>query len=44
MNWLTDLSPTEQLWDVAEQEIHSMNVLLTNLQQLRDGIMSRKRV
>ncbi len=28
------------LWDVVEREIHIMDVQLTNLQQLRDAIMS----
>lgn len=28
------------LWDVVEWETHSMNVQLTNLQQLYDEIMS----
>ncbi len=35
-----DLNPIEHLWDVVEQEIHIMDVQLTNLQQLRDAIMS----
>ena len=35
-----DLNPVEHLWDVAEREIHSVNVQLTNLQKLRDAIMS----
>ncbi len=35
-----DLNPIEHLWDVMEREIHIMDVQLTNLQQLRDAIMS----
>ncbi len=35
-----DLNPIEQLWDVVEREIRIMNVQPTNLQQLRDAIMS----
>ncbi len=35
-----DLNPTENLWDVVEREIHIMDVQPTNLQQLRDAIMS----
>ncbi len=35
-----DLNPTEHLWDVVEREIHIMDVQPTNLQQLRDTIMS----
>ncbi len=35
-----DLSPIEHLWDVVEREIHIMDVQPTNLQQLRDAIMS----
>ncbi len=35
-----DLNPIKHLWDVVEQEIHIMDVQLTNLQQLRDAIMS----
>ncbi len=35
-----DLNPTEHLWDVVEREIRIMDVQLTNLQQLRDAIMS----
>ena len=35
-----DLNPIEQLWDVVEREIHIMDVQPTNLQQLRDAIMS----
>ena len=35
-----DLNPVEHLWDAVEREIHSMNVQLTNLQKLRDAIMS----
>jgi len=31
-----DLNPIEHLWDVEEQEIHIMDVQLTNLQQLCD--------
>ncbi len=35
-----DLNPIEHLWDVVEQEIHIMDVQPTNLQQIRDAIMS----
>ncbi len=35
-----DLNPIEHLWDVEEREIHIMDVQPTNLQQLRDAIMS----
>ncbi len=35
-----DLNPIEHLWDVVEQEIRIMDVQPTNLQQLRDAIMS----
>ena len=35
-----DLNPIEQLWDVVEWEIRIMDVQPTNLQQLRDAIMS----
>ncbi len=35
-----DLKPIEHLWDVVEREIHIMDVQPTNLQQLRDAIMS----
>ncbi len=35
-----DLSPIEHFWDVEEWEIRIMDVQLTNLQQLRDSIMS----
>ncbi len=38
LKW-TPQSP-EQLWDVVEREIHIMDVQPTNLQQLRDAIMS----
>ncbi len=31
-----DLNPIEHFWDVVEREIH----IMTNLQQLRDAIMS----
>ncbi len=37
---LPDLNPIEQLCDVVEREILIMDVQLTNLQQLRDTIMS----
>ncbi len=37
---LPDLNPIEHLWDVVEWEIRIMNVQPTNLQQLRDAIMS----
>ncbi len=35
-----DLNPIEHLWDVVEREIHIMDVQPTNLQQLRDVIMT----
>ncbi len=35
-----DLNPIEHLWDVVEREILIMDVQTTNLQQLRDAIMS----
>ncbi len=35
-----DFSPIEHLWDVVEREICIMDVQPTNLQQLRDAIMS----
>ncbi len=35
-----DLNPIEHLWDVVEQESRIMGVQPTNLQQLRDAIMS----
>ncbi len=35
-----DLNPIDHLWDVVEWEICIMDVQLTNLQQLRDAIMS----
>ncbi len=35
-----DLNPIEHLWDVVEREILIMDVQPTNLQQLRDAIMS----
>ncbi len=35
-----DFNPIEHLWDVVEREIHIMDVQPTNLQQLRDAIMS----
>ncbi len=35
-----DLNPIEHLWDVVEREIHIMDVQTTNLQQLRDALMS----
>ncbi len=34
------LNPIEHLWDVVEREILIMDVQPTNLQQLRDAIMS----
>ena len=34
------LDPIEHLWDVVGQEIHIMDVQLTNLQQLRDAVLS----
>ncbi len=44
LNWppqSPDVNPIEHLWDVVEWEIHIMDVQLTNLQQLRDAIMSK---
>ncbi len=35
-----DLNPIQHLWDVVEREIPIMDVHPTNLQQLRDAIMS----
>ncbi len=35
-----DLNPIEHLWDVVERQIRIMDVQPTNLQQLRDAIMS----
>ncbi len=35
-----DLNPIQHLWDVVEREICIIDVQLTNLQQLRDAIMS----
>ncbi len=35
-----DINPIEHLWDVVEWEIRILDVQLTNLQQLRDAIMS----
>ncbi len=35
-----DLNPIEHLWDVVERKICIIDVQLTNLQQLRDAIMS----
>ncbi len=35
-----DLNPIEHLWGVVEREIRIMDVQPTNLQQLRDAIMS----
>ncbi len=35
-----DLNPIEHLWDVVEREIHIMDVQPTNLQKLRDAIIS----
>ncbi len=35
-----DLNPIEHLWDVVEREIRIMDVQQTNLQELRDAIMS----
>ncbi len=35
-----DLNPIEHLWDVVEREIRIMDVQPTNLQQLRDAIIS----
>ncbi len=36
----TELNPIKHLWDVVEREICIMDVQSTNLQQLRDAIMS----
>ncbi len=36
----SDCNPIEHLWDVVEREIRIMDVNPTNLQQLRDAIMS----
>ncbi len=35
-----DLNPIELIWDVVDREIRIMDVQLTNLQQLRDALMS----
>ncbi len=35
-----DLNPIEHLWDVVEREIHITDVQPTNLEQLRDAIVS----
>ncbi len=35
-----DLNPIEHLWDVVEREILIIDVQPTNLQQLRDAIMT----
>ncbi len=35
-----DLNPIEHLWDVVEREIRIKDLQMTNLQQLRDAIMS----
>ncbi len=35
-----DLNPIEHLWDVEERENHIMDLQPTNLQQLRDAIMT----
>ncbi len=35
-----DLNPIEHLWDVVKREICIMDLQTTNLQQLRDAIMS----
>ncbi len=35
-----DINPIEPLWDMVEREIRIMDVQPTNLQQLRDAIMS----
>ncbi len=40
VNPAPDLNPIEHLWDVVEREILIMDVQPTNLQQLRDAIMS----
>ncbi len=43
LKWLSqspDLNPIKHLWDVVEREILIMDVQPTNVQQLRDAIMS----
>jgi len=35
-----DFNPVEHLWDVVEQELHALDVHLTNLHQLQDAILS----
>lgn len=35
-----DLSPTERIWNVVKWQIGIMTVMLTNLQQLCDSIVS----
>ena len=35
-----DLNPIKHLWDVVEREIRIIDVQPTNLQQLRDAVMS----
>ncbi len=35
-----DFNPIEHFWDVVEREIRIMDVQTTNLQQLRDAIVS----
>ena len=37
---VTDLNPAEHLWDVVELEIRIVDLQWTNLQQLRDALMS----
>ncbi len=43
LKWLPqspDLNPIEHLWDVVKREIHIKDMQPTNLQQLRDAIIS----
>lgn len=40
-SWLIpDVNPVEHLWDTVQLKTHSMNVQLTNRQQLFNAIMS----